>query len=452
MKKQVPAILAASMAASMLVACGGSTSSAATSTATAESTSTASSEAAPAESTADAGQAADITLWTYPIGKWGDSESVDALLADFNAQYPDIHVTVEYLDYTNGDDQVNTAIEGGSAPDIVMEGPERLVANWGAKGLMADLSDLWTDDQKADISASVEAACKDSSGAYYEFPLCMTAHCMAINKTVFEAAGAMQYVDAENHTWTTDNFLKAVQAVYDSGKTDVGAIYCSGQGGDQGTRALVTNLYDGRFTNEEHTLYTMDSEANIKGLTKLQELANEGLITFDASINGGEEIALFVNGTSQMAFCWNAAQVANNKDKLADGIELFPMAFPSEDGVPRLDGGVWGFGLFDNGDDEKVAAAKEFIRFICDDKTQVRNSVYNTGYFSVRASVTDLYTGTEKAANADYAMFVQYLGDIYQVTTNWTTQRYEWWNLLQRIGDGGNVADEVATYIKNVNL
>ena len=65
MKKQVSAILAASMAASMLVACGGSTSSAATSTATAESTSTASSEAAPAESTADAGQAADITPVSY---------------------------------------------------------------------------------------------------------------------------------------------------------------------------------------------------------------------------------------------------------------------------------------------------------------------------------------------------------------------------------------------------
>ena len=236
MKKQVSAILAAGMAASLLVGCGGAASSAASSTA--ESTSTAASSEA-AAATTEAGQAADITLWTYPIGKWGDSESVDALLADFNAKYPDIHVTVEYLDYTNGDDQVNTAIEGGSAPDLVMEGPERLVANWGAKGLMVDLSDLWTDDQKADISASVEAACKDSSGAYYEFPLCMTAHCMAINKTVFEAAGAMQYVDAENHTWTTDNFLKAVQAVYDSGKTDVGAIYCSGQGGDQGTRAQI---------------------------------------------------------------------------------------------------------------------------------------------------------------------------------------------------------------------
>ena len=178
----------------------------------------------------------------------------DALLADFNAQYPDIHVTVEYLDYTNGDDQVNTAIEGGSAPDLVMEGPERLVANWGAMGLMVDLSDLWTDDQKADISASVESACKRFLRCLLRVPALhdrpLHGH---INKTVFEAADAMQYVDAENHTWTTDNFLKAVQAVYDSGKTDVGAIYCSGQGGDQGTRAIINNMYGGTFTDAAHT-------------------------------------------------------------------------------------------------------------------------------------------------------------------------------------------------------
>ena len=83
---------------------------------------------------------ASITLWTYPIGNWGDSATVDSLISSFNETYPGISVTVEYLDYTNGDDQVNTAIEGGQAPDIVMEGPERLVANWGSRGLMVDLS------------------------------------------------------------------------------------------------------------------------------------------------------------------------------------------------------------------------------------------------------------------------------------------------------------------------
>ena len=450
MKKQVSAILAASMAASMLVACGGSTSSAATSTATAESTSTASSEAAPAESTADAGQAADITLWTYPIGKWGDSESVDALLADFNAQYPDIHVTVEYLDYTNGDDQVNTAIEGGSAPDIVMEGPERLVANWGAKGLMADLSDLWTDDQKADISASVEAACKDSSGAYYEFPLCMTAHCMAINKTVFEAAGAMQYVDAENHTWTTDNFLKAVQAVYDSGKTDVGAIYCSGQGGDQGTRAIINNMYGGTFTDAAHTKYTADSAENIKAIQALYDAKG---VNFDPSINGGEEITLFRNGTLQMAFCWNIAQQLNADTAAAgqtiSGDEIFPMAFPTESGDPKLCGGIWGFGIFDNGDEAKVEAAKTFISFIAADPDQVKDSVLASTYFPVRTSVGDIYADNE--VMSEYSKFMGYLGDYYQITPGWTTARTEWWNMLQRVGSGEAVDTAVKTFVDNAN-
>ena len=450
MKKQVSAILAASMAASMLVACGGSTSSAATSTAPAESTSTASSEAASAESTADAGQAADITLWTYPIGKWGDSASVDALLADFNAQYPDIHVTVEYLDYTNGDDQVNTAIEGGSAPDIVMEGPERLVANWGAKGLMADLSDLWTDDQKADISASVEAACKDSSGAYYEFPLCMTAHCMAINKTVFEAAGAMQYVDAENHTWTTDNFLKAVQAVYDSGKTDVGAIYCSGQGGDQGTRAIINNMYGGTFTDAAHTKYTADSAENIKAI---ETLRNQKGINFDASINGGEEITLFRNGTLQMAFCWNIAQQLNSDNNDAgltnSGDEIFPMAFPTESGDPKLCGGIWGFGIFDNGDEAKIEAAKTFIDFIAADPDQVGASVLASTYFPVRESVGDIYAGND--IMSEYTKFMGFLGDYYQITPGWATARTEWWNMLQRVGTGEPVEQAVATFVENAN-
>ena len=450
MKKQVSAILAASMAASMLVACGGSTSSAATSTAPAESTSTASSEAAPAESTADAGQAADITLWTYPIGKWGDSESVDALLADFNAQYPDIHVTVEYLDYTNGDDQVNTAIEGGSAPDIVMEGPERLVANWGAKGLMVDLSDLWTDDQKADISASVEAACKDSSGAYYEFPLCMTAHCMAINKTVFEAAGAMQYVDAENHTWTTDNFLKAVQAVYDSGKTDVGAIYCSGQGGDQGTRAIINNMYGGTFTDAAHTKYTADSAENIKAIQALYDAKG---VNFDPSINGGEEITLFRNGTLQMAFCWNIAQQLNADTAAAgqtiSGDEIFPMAFPTASGDPKLCGGIWGFGIFDNGDASKIEAAKTFIDFIAADPDQVGASVLASTYFPVRSSVGDIYAGND--IMSEYSKFMNYLGDYYQITPGWATARTEWWNMLQRVGTGEAVETAVATFVENAN-
>ena len=152
----------------------------------------------------------EITLWTYPIGSWGNEETVNGIIANFNAVHPEIKVKVQYLDYASGDDQVTTAIEAKTTPDIVMEGPERLVANWGAAGKMLDISDLWDDATKADIiaaSPAVEAACKNAEGKYYEYPLCMTTHCMVINYNDFEKAGALQFID-EATQFTEEQFLR----------------------------------------------------------------------------------------------------------------------------------------------------------------------------------------------------------------------------------------------------
>lgn len=398
-----------------------------------------------ADETVASGAPVEISLWTYPVGDWGKQEVVDKLLADFNAKYPDIKVTVEYLTYTDGDDKVNTAIEGNAAPDIVLEGPERLVANWGAKGKMVDLADLWTDEVKSDIFPSVEAACRNDAGAYYEYPLCMTAHCMAINKTVFEETGAWQYVDAETHTWTTENFLKAVQTLYDAGYQNVGAVFCSAQGGDQGTRALYNNMYGGTFTNAEHTAYTMNTPENIKAL---ETLYNQAGINFDASINGGEEADLFAQGVLQMSFCWNAATHAARTEVIGENFEVFPMAFPSANGTDtQLCGGIWGFGVFNNGDDAKVEAAKTFIKWVCDENTT--ESVKTSGFWSVRQSAEDPYG--DDALKSVYGTFMQYMGDYYAVTPGWTEARAAAWNMLQQIGTGTPVAEAAAAFDQVAN-
>lgn len=449
-KKLMASVMAAALGVSVLAACGGGK-------AAPETTAAGGTTAAAQESSAaapSAGQNAEITLWTYPVGKWGDSATVDGLIQSFNAKYPDIKVTVEYLDYTNGDDQVNTAIEGHAAPDLVMEGPERLVANWGAKGLMADLSDFFTADSASDIYDTVKSACKGADGRYYEYPLVMVAHSMAVNKAMFEKADALQYLDLENHTWTTENFLKAVQAVYDSGQQNVGAVYCAGQGGDQGTRALVNNLYDGRYTNPEHTAYVVASEENEKALEALK--AQDG-INFDASIAGGDEITLFRNGTLAMSLCWNAAQ-QNNSDngtagKTNSGDEIIPMLFPSDDGKAELCGGIWGFGIFDNGDENRIAAAKTFIDFMANDKDQVKDSVRASGFFPVHKNLTGVYDGTETADVMQLytEKFMPSMGDYYQVVPGWAQARTEWWNMLQRIGTGGDVKAELAVFEQNAN-
>ena len=399
-----------------------------------------------------------ITLWTYPIGNWGDQTTVDALIADFEAKNPNIDVTVDYLTYQDGDDKVNTAIEGKKAPDLIMEGPERLVANWGAKGLMVDLSDLIDETDKKELNAAALSACYTADGKCYEYPLVMTAHCMAINKTVFEAAGAMKYINEETHTWnSTADFKAAVAAVYAHTNKTVGAVYCNGQGGDQGTRALVNNLYGGTFTNAEHTQYTWNSAENIKALTELRDM--EG-IAYDASIVGGDEIAMFYNGTLNMAFCWNIAQQLNPNSantgagKTASGDEILFLGFPTENGsAPKLQGGIWGFGIFNNGDAKKVEAAKTFIKYMCD-SAATADAVKAANYFAVRTAAegTDLSKiWADNAVMNEYNVLMPYLGDYYQVTTGWAEARTQWWNMLQKVGAGEDVTTVVNQFCNAAN-
>ena len=398
----------------------------------------------------------EISLWTYPIGGWGNQDTVNALIAAFEAANPGIKVTVEYLDYTNGDDKVNTAIEGGAAPDLIMEGPERLVANWGDKGLMVDLSDLLDETDLAELNPDAIKACYAPTGEVYEYPLVMTAHCMAINKTVFEAADAMKYLNAETHTWNSvADFWAAVDAVYNYTGAQVGSVFCGGQGGDQGTRALVNNLNGGTFTNAEHTEYTWNSAENIAALQALVDCAG---IEFDAGIVGGDEIKYFYNGQLNMAFCWNIAQQLNpNTADTGAGLnalgeEIMFMAFPS-DTTPQLCGGIWGFGIFNNGNDAKIAAAKTFIKYMCD-SAATADAVKAANYFAVRdtAEGADLSgIWADNAIMAEYNVLMPMLGDYYQVTKDWAEARTAWWNMLQAVGAGEDIAASVELWANTAN-
>ena len=394
-----------------------------------------------------------ITLWTYPIGGWGNSAVVDELIAGFEAANPGIKVQVEYLAYADGDDKVNTAIEGNAAPDLIMEGPERLVANWGAKGYMVDIAELWDEADKEEILPVVQAACFNKEGASYEYPLCMTAHCMAVNLNHFQAVGADQYLDLDTHTWTTDDFVAAV-GLLAAENPNVAAVFCGGQGGDQGTRALINNLYSGTFTDADHTKYTADSEENIKALELLAGL--EG-VNFDPAIVGGDEINIFRQGILDMAFCWNIGAQLNTDNNDAgltnDGDEIVCMAFPSDDGVPELCGGIWGFGIFDNGSEAKIDAAKTFIKYMAD-SAATADAVKASTYFAVRdksddVDLSNIYEGND--IMSEYTKLMPFLGDYYQVVPGWAEARTAWWNMLQQVGAGSDVTEAVAAFCETAN-
>ena len=386
----------------------------------------------------------EISLWTFPVGKWGDEETVNGWVKAFQDKYPHITVTVEYLDYQSGDDKLNTAIEGGQAPNLIFEGPERLIATYAAKGLLLDISDQLTTDAGSQLYSSIVNTCS-IDGKLYAYPISQTAHCMAINYDMFEAAGALQYINEETHTWNSvEDFFKAVQAVYDNGQENVLAIYCGGQGGDQGTRHMISNVAGGTaWSNPEHTKFTVANEANAEALARLY--AQDGVV-FDASIVGGDEYLLFLQGQLGMATCWNATLHANSQEMIdANDWTLFPMAFPADD-TPILAGGFYCLGIFDNADDAKDEAAKLFIEFIGSDEVY-KEAVLAAGQWATR-DIGNIYEGDELMTT--YGLFAPMFGDYYQITTNWATFRTEMWNALQRIGAGDGSVDSILAELQTV--
>ena len=400
--------------------------------------------------------AVELNLWSFNVGGFAEASNWEPIIAAFNEQNPDIKITVTPINYQDGDQKLTSAITAGTGPDIIFEGPERIVGNYAREGLMVDLSDLW-ETGGSDIAEGISSV-SQLDGTYYMYPLSVAAHCMAINYDVFEAAGALQYIDEETRTWTTDNFVKAMEAVRDAaaaGTVNVatpGIIYCGAQGGDQGTRALVNNLYSDYYVNEDGTSYLANSENNVKALKLLQDMVNNGSMSANASFAAADELQAFANQTCAVSFCWNYA----NYTQYAAQTQFTPfaMAFPSDDGKPELEmAGPYGFGVFNNKDEAKIEAAKKFVQFVCDDQTVGVEAVKATGFFPVHSDWGDVYTGDADAeTRAPFALMSDYLGRYYNLTGGWTEQRGYWWPMLTEImTTGADVQTAADKYAAQAN-
>ena len=435
-------ILALAMAAAMalsITACGGGD----------ESTPSGSQ---PSGSQPSGGGAVTLTVASFNIGGFTDSAAWEPIIEAFNAQNPDVTIEILPVTYQDGDQQLANLIAGGNAPDIVFEGPERIIGNYANEGLLVDLSDLW--EGVTDIPESISSV-SQLDGTYYMYPLSVAAHCMAINYEAFEAAGALQYIDEETRTWTTDDFVaacEALKAAMDAGTitmAETGIIYCGAQGGDQGTRALVNNLYSDYYVTEDGSSYNANSANNVKALELLQGMVDEGTMGVSTSYAAADELQAFANGTCAMTFCWNYS----NYGQYASQTQFTPfaMAFPSDDGVPELEmAGPYGLCVFNNDDQAKIDAAKEFVKFVCDDQTAGVEAVKTTGFFPAHEGWGDIYEGDE--TRAPFSLMSEYLGRYYSLTPGWVAQRALWWPMLQAImGTGADVQTAADDYVAQAN-
>ena len=127
------------------------------------------------------------------------------------------------------------------------------------------------------------------------------------------------------------------------------------------------------------------------------------------------------------------------------------LAFPSVDGTStKLNGGIWGFGIFDNGDAARIEAAKIFIKYFGDSAATI-DAVKAANYFAVRDTAEGVDLSQIWADNAtmkEYTVLMPMLGDYYQVTKGWTEARYEWWNMLQQVGASDGTVEAITAAVE----
>ncbi len=408
----------------------------------------------PSSSDSNGGDAAKttITWWAFPTFGAGEQAGVyeKEVIAAFEEANPDIKVELTTIDFTSGPEALTAAIEGGTAPDVLFDAPGRII-EYGNAGKLVKLDDMFTDEFVADVNnEALINACKGKDGAYM-YPLSSAPFYMGLNKNMLEEANALQYVNLEgDRTWTTDNFVKMCEALKDAGVAQVpGIVYCGGQGGDQGTRALVSNLYGGKMANDEMTEYTFNSPEAVKGLELLQDMVSKGLLDSGNSMAAADELQKYQQETCAMTFCWGTSNAQNYA--LSDG-ESISVPFPSDDGVPALEYLVNGFCVFDNGDQAKADAAKKFIQFVCDDATWGPKSVVRSGAFPVRTSFGDLYP--DNAEMTLLASWTKYYAPYYNTMDGFASMRKEWYNMLQKVlaGEDAKAMADAAVAASNAAM
>ena len=211
----------------------------------------------------------EITWWAFPVftqekADDGVGTYEKTIIEAFEKANPDIKVKLETIDFKSGPEKITTAIEAGTAPDVLFDAPGRII-QYGKNGKLADLNDLFTEDFVKDVNNENIIQASKAGDTAYMYPISSAPFYMAMNKKMLKDAGVLDLV---KEGWTTDDFEKVLKALKDKGYTP-GSLFSNGQGGDQGTRAFIANLYGGSVTDEKVTKYTTDDPKLSKVWKKL---------------------------------------------------------------------------------------------------------------------------------------------------------------------------------------
>ena len=329
-----------------------------------------------------------LTMWLTPQWKGvfsGSEEGADydsffkEAASRYTAQHPNVTIKVEVISGDTRDEKLRAAEASDSLPDIVYEGAFTM-SSYYHSGSIVTLDDIISDEDKADIGEGIWENCQ-VEGKTFVFPFAHMPGTLIYNADMFREAGLDKYIGEQYEiiTWTPDELKNEILPALRDNLSGVYPMSLFAMNNQADTWNLsYLRMFGSKFF-----------EAGVKALQYIVDLYNDGLTVPGAeSLTSNDCNAMFQNKQIAVSFT-NSTLLTNLLNDMAAGnIESFDARLANIPGDPEPKSFTYvsGFMAMNTKDDARIAASKDFIKFVCTDPELVLASK-NT--LPVRASVTE---------------------------------------------------------------
>lgn len=318
-------------------------------------------------------------------------------------QNPDVEIEVVVVAGQERSAKLAVAIQSNEIPDLMFDTHFALM-DYAHAGLLLPLNDIITEEDLEDIPPAVwNNVTYDDQ--IFMFPFTSEDGHMAINLDLFEQADCMDYVpQGEIGEWTPEQFLECLRALKKGLPEGVYpfALYAGSATGDTWTNMLL-RMFGASFFDEEGKHIVINDEAGVKALEFLLQLQKEKLIAPGAeTITSDDAAQLFLNKKVAVSIFnvlfENSLNEGLNNGTIERPFNIKYCYIPNE-AEPACFTYVFGSVVWNTGNEKKIQAAKDFVKFY----SSMPYASASSAMLPFRASVAENVAGVNpvKAALSD---------------------------------------------------
>jgi multiple sugar transport system substrate-binding protein len=342
----------------------------------------------PSEASGSSGSGGEVnlTMWMGytpppPADESFEYLSIQDAVQRFEADNPNIHIELQYVNSDNALQKSTVALQGGQQPDISYQ----YGTNMPQLAQAPKLVDLTDRVQEPDFNWNDffegERAVATVDGRVLGIPALVDNLAIVYNKDLFEQAG----VDEPTADWTWDDVRAAAKATTNPDEKIFGMVFPA-DASETMVWQYEAMLWEagGDILNEDNTEAAFNSEAGVRALTTLQEMQQDGSLYLDFHPDSGKYGELFNSGKIAMVITgpWDLSGFPD----VNYGVQVMPSFDPGGSHITIAGPDNWV--IFDNGP-ERVDAAWKFLTFLASPDEVLKDSLA-TSHLPTRASVENM--------------------------------------------------------------